>query len=229
MNIVIAYNKSWYERIVLHLQKKYSHVHFHHINNSDDLTITRLTDIQPKHIFFPHWSSYIDKEIYETFNCIIFHMTDLPFGRGGSPLQNLIARGIYETKISALKCVKELDAGPIYLKKPLSLHGNAEEIYLRASKIITDMISYIIEENPVPEKQHGDVVTFTRRKPEESNIHHLTSLEQVYDYIRMLDADGYPKAFIETDRFIFEFERAALKEDEIYADVRIKLKGDDNQ
>jgi len=28
-------------------------------------------------------------------------MTDLPFGRGGSPFQNLIARGIYDTKIIA--------------------------------------------------------------------------------------------------------------------------------
>ena len=56
-------------------------------------------------------------------------MTDLPFGRGGSPLQNLITRGISKTKISALRCNEEIDAGPIYLKRPLSLHGSAEEIY----------------------------------------------------------------------------------------------------
>ena len=47
-------------------------------------------------------------------------MTDLPYGRGGSPLQNLIVRGHKHTMISAIKCVKELDAGPIYLKKPLT-------------------------------------------------------------------------------------------------------------
>ena len=32
------------------------------------------------------------QEIHENYKCIIFHMTDLPFGRGGSPLQNLISR-----------------------------------------------------------------------------------------------------------------------------------------
>ena len=44
-------------------------------------------------------------------------MTDLPYGRGGSPLQNLIINGHKETMMSALRCVQELDAGPIYLKK----------------------------------------------------------------------------------------------------------------
>ncbi|MGG3804445.1 hypothetical protein [Metabacillus fastidiosus] len=67
-------------------------------------------------------------------------MTDLPFGRGGSLLQNLIVRGIYETKISAIKCVKELDAGQIYVKESLFLYGNVKEIYLRAFVKIEELI-----------------------------------------------------------------------------------------
>ena len=62
---------------------------------------------------------------------MIFHMTDVLYGRGGSPLQNFIIRGHKETKLTAMKCVKELDAGPVYLKEFLSLLGNAEEIYMR--------------------------------------------------------------------------------------------------
>ena len=53
-------------------------------------------------------------------------MTDLPFGRGGSPLENLILRGHTSTVISAIKCAPELDSGDIYLQKPLSLYGSAE-------------------------------------------------------------------------------------------------------
>jgi len=37
-------------------------------------------------------------------------MTDVPYGRGGSPLQNLIVRGHTETKLTALRCVRDLDA-----------------------------------------------------------------------------------------------------------------------
>ena len=48
------------------------------------------------------------------YDCVIFHMTDLPYGRGGSPLQNLIIRGYKKTNVVSNKCVGEVDAGPIY-------------------------------------------------------------------------------------------------------------------
>jgi methionyl-tRNA formyltransferase len=154
----------------------------------------------------------------------MFHMTDLPFGRGGSPLQNLIARGIYETQITAFRCEKELDTGPIYCKNPLFLYGTAEEIYMRAVDIIEDMIKWIIANQPEPVPQQGDGCYFPRRKPEEGNTAELKSLEQLYDYIRMLDAEGYPRAFLETKHFHLEFERASLKPDYIKADVIIRRK-----
>jgi len=55
-------------------------------------------------------------------------MTYMPYGRGGSPLQNLIVRGYRHTKLTALRMVEEFDAGPVYLKEDLCLEGNAEEI-----------------------------------------------------------------------------------------------------
>jgi methionyl-tRNA formyltransferase len=76
--------------------------------------------------------------------CVVFHMTDVPFGRGGSPLQNLIARGIYETRLSALRCEAEVDAGTVYLKRSLSLHGLGEEIFMRAADAMAPMISEIV-------------------------------------------------------------------------------------
>ena len=150
-------------------------------------------------------------------------MTDLPFGRGGSPLQNLIARGIDETKISALKCVEEIDAGPIYLKRPLSLHGAADEIYLRASKIIEEMIVEIIDDSLIPHSQTGDPVFFQRRKPEQGNLLEARSLEELFDLIRMLDAEGYPHAFININDKRLEFSRAKLSPDGILADVKISM------
>ncbi|HEE8995621.1 TPA: hypothetical protein R2H68_001640, partial [Campylobacter jejuni] len=93
--------------------------------------------INPKYIFFPHWSFIIPDEIYQNYECIVFHMSDLPFGRGGSPLQNLILQNIKKTKISALKVCKDLDAGDIYLKCKLDISKHsAQKIYKKASKII---------------------------------------------------------------------------------------------
>jgi len=151
-------------------------------------------------------------------------MTDLPFGRGGSPLQNLIERGIKQTKISAIKCVKELDAGDIYLKKDLDIsYGNAQEIYMRAGEIIAEMIDEIIKNNPKAIPQIGEIVEFKRRKPQQSNIKDLDDIKKIYDYIRMLDADGYPNAFLEHNNMRLEFKNARLNNGKIKAEVEIKV------
>jgi methionyl-tRNA formyltransferase len=197
---------------------------FFYISSPEQLTTELIDAIKPKIIFFPHWSSFINSNIHDKHECVIFHMTDLPYGRGGSPLQNLINNKIYDTQISALRCTKEVDAGPIYLKRPLSLFGTAEEIFIRSSEVIGEMIVEIIQKNLIPAEQEGIVTKFVRRIPEQGNLVDITTIEQAFDRIRMLDADGYPNAFIEFGSLKFEFSRASLKTDGIVADVKISIR-----
>lgn len=219
---VLASSRPWntYMAKVLASRSPYDFVLISHPN---DLTVEKLVSINPRFVFFPHWSHRIDSSIYERFECVIFHMTDLPFGRGGSPLQNLIARGIYETKMSALRCVEEMDAGSIYLKRPLSLYGSAEEVFLRASNVIEDMIVEMLEKQIEPVPQEGEPTVFKRRKPEEGDLLSAQSLEQVFDLIRMLDAEGYPSAFLNIGPLKLEFVRASRKSSHVLADVRISF------
>lgn len=219
---VLASNRRWNQGMVESLATR-TGCQFELISAPQELTAERLASVNPRYVFFPHWSHRIDAGIFKQFECIIFHMTDLPYGRGGSPLQNLIARGISETKISALRCVEEMDAGPIYLKRPLSLYGSAEEIFLRASKVIEGMIVEILHAQPDPVPQRGEPTVFKRRKPDQSNLVGATTLEEVFDRIRMLDADGYPPAFLEVGPFKLEFTRASQKTNQVVSDVRITL------
>jgi methionyl-tRNA formyltransferase len=152
-------------------------------------------------------------------------MTDLPYGRGGSPLQNLIEKGHSRTKISALKVTSGIDEGPIYFKKELSLLGTAEEIFIRANHIIRKMINEFVEGKLEPSDQQGEVTKFKRRTPQQGCLNNLSELDKVYDYIRMLDAEGYPPAYFQIDNFKLEFSRASLKANKsILADVRITKK-----
>lgn len=225
MRILICTIKDWN----IALAKKFiNYISLKHqcmlITRNDQFCKQDIIRFNPDYIFFPHWSYIIPEEIYNKYNCVIFHMTDLPYGRGGSPLQNLIANGIEHTKISAIKVEKELDAGPIYMKHPLYLYGTAEEIYMRASKIIfTQMIPEIINNNIIPVQQEGEIVTFKRRKPEDGRLRPDMSLETIFDYIRMLDAEGYPKSFIDYGNLKLSFSRASLKEGKIVADVEIEV------
>lgn len=225
-NIVVT-TKSWNTEQFERLSRE-APAQWHLITDKTELNYDHLRSLNPTYIFFPHWSWRIPKEVYEAFDCVVFHMTDVPFGRGGSPLQNLIERGFTETKLCAIQVTGELDAGPVFLRESLSLMGDAEEIFIRAAQLAFDMIRQIAIERPEPIPQQGIPKLFRRRRPEESRIPDDASLDRVFDWIRMLDAEGYPKAFIETNHFRIEFSRAGLRHGHVVADARITLRGDKN-
>ncbi len=222
-NYILVTNKSWYDTIYLNL-KRHIEGNWTRINTKEELTYNNLKEINSNWIFIPHWSDIIPTEIHTNFKCVVFHMTDLPYGRGGSPLQNLIEKGYKETVISAIKVEEGLDTGDVYLKYPLSLEGTAADIFKRAAAVIEKMIIEMIVTNPVPKKQEGEVVIFKRRKSDQSNIANLETLSEVYDFIRMLDCDGYPNAYIETKYFKLEFNKASINNNSIDAHVRITKK-----
>lgn len=220
-NYIVATLKPWNIRAYNEVIKDYPGA-WHLITDRSELTTEKVKAINPKFIFFPHWSHTVPNEILEMTTCVCFHETDLPYGRGGSPVQNLIALGHRETVVTALKMTDELDAGPIYLKEKLSLEGLAEEVFVRSAYIVADMIKTIITKNPRPTKQVGKPTFFNRRKPSQSKIPiEKANLVDLFDHIRMLDAEGYPKAYLEAGGFRFEISRPALKSGEILADVRI--------
>tara|TARA_B100000767_G_scaffold5260_1_gene4983 strand:+ start:7636 stop:8313 length:678 start_codon:yes stop_codon:yes gene_type:complete len=218
---VILSEKSWNSLLFreLSLQTKDDWVL---ISQKKDFNLKNLKKINPDKIFIPHWSYIISELIFNSYKCIVFHMTDLPYGRGGSPLQNLILLGHKNTKISALQVESGIDTGNIYLKKDLSLNGSAQDIYERANDVIRNMIVEIVKTKPVPIKQEGKPTLFKRRKPFMSNMDDVESLDEVYDFIRMLDADGYPHAFLETSNCKFEFRKVSKQNDNtLNAYVRI--------
>ncbi|WP_299439218.1 hypothetical protein [uncultured Rhodospira sp.] len=217
---VIASDRPWNAGLVERVSARCGKT-VHPITEKGALTPAHLEALAPRFVFFPHWSYKIPKAVFEAYPCVIFHMTDLPYGRGGSPLQNLIVRGHRETKITALRCVEAFDAGPVYMKRPLSLLGAAEEIFLRADRIIEDMIVEIVATEPVPVPQEGEPVVFRRRTPSDGNLAQATDLDGLYDMIRMLDAQGYPAAFVEVGPFRLDFTRAIRRCDGVVADVRI--------
>lgn len=220
MTCVIACSKLWRPDIAQRVQDQTGEDCIL-VSTPDLLSEGWLEQVKPRFVFFPHWSHLIPESVFLRWNCVIFHMTDLPFGRGGSPLQNLIARGFYETRISALQCVAALDAGPVYMKHPLSLHGTAQEIFLRATDVIEGMMIRMMREAPIAQAQQGEATVFKRRSRKDGDIAGLDSLARIHDWIRMLDADGYPPAYLEHGDWCFEFTRSSYRGDSVQADVRI--------
>ena len=221
---ILLSEKSWHDYMFAELSARSGET-WKRVRFKEEFTIDILTKFRPEKIFIPHWSFIISDEIWMNFDCVVFHMTDLPFGRGGSPLQNLILRGLKNTKISAIKVKEGIDTGDIYMKSDLDLSGTAKEIFTRSVPIVQRMISSIIDFEIAAIPQKGEVVQFIRRKPEQSKISSLSTVGEVYDYIRMLDCEGYPNAFLETSHFKYEFTNCVVSSDNsLEANVRITKK-----
>ena len=220
--LLLLSSRPWNNGLAQRLQDQLARP-VHTISSPAALSPEAVEKLDPEWIFVPHWSHLIPESIWGYWPTVIFHMTDLPYGRGGSPLQNLIQRGHSSTMLTALRCGADLDAGDVYLKEPLSLYGSAEEIFLRADALIEQMIQRIVSESTQPKPQQGEAVLFSRRKPAQSNLANCNAgdLDACYNQIRMLDAESYPHAFIEFNGMRLEFRRVSRRSDGLHADVRI--------
>lgn len=220
LNYIIACDKLWHV--------EYFTENRHRLRGSWSLATctadleSQAMKLNPRFIFFPHWSTVVPARVFEKYDCVAFHMTDVPFGRGGSPLQNLILRGYSETIISALKMEKIIDAGPVYLQRGLELSGSALDIFRRSAPICFDMMRQIQDEEMLPIAQKGHPTPFKRRLPSESKVSETVSIEEMYNFIRMLDAPNYPSAFILHGDLKIEFSKACIDEGNVlYAQVKV--------
>jgi len=190
------------------------------------LNVTEIKKIKPKRLFFIHWSKIISKSIYSNYECIQFHCSNLPKYRGGSPVQNQILSGKNKTKLSGFKVNGDIDGGDICVSKNLSLKGNANDIYKRIESISLKEIHKLTFKTKINyKKQIGKPSFYKRRTPSLSKIpSYLNKLEKIYNHIRMLDADTYPRSFLELKNFKIDFFKTKKKKNKIYGNFEIKKK-----
>ena len=211
MRIVICSSKSWFE-----LNPLTSNAHVvKYFKSEADLSIKALVDFNPDYVFFAHWNWTVKNEIHENFNCVVFHTAPLPYGRGGSPIQNLILEGFKETPVCAIKMITELDSGPIYASSNISLTGTLKDIFSRLNVAVNDLIIEITDYKPSAIPQRGEPHIFKRLTIKDNEIPIGLKLEKIYDRIRMLDHKDYPNAFITYDNIKIEFSSAKLVRDSI--------------
>lgn len=154
--IVICDSKGWFRENSK--SPKFLRLAVTYISEPADLTVSKLTEIGPDFVFFPHWSWKVPDQITSSFRCIVFHTAPLPKGRGGSPIQNLIKAGFSESPVNAIEMVSEIDGGPIYTNRVVSLSGSLDEILGRLAVVSQEMIVEICATNPLPRPQVGEPV-----------------------------------------------------------------------
>jgi methionyl-tRNA formyltransferase len=193
------------------------------VRTSDNLQLFDQ-DESFEYVFFPHYSKLVPSEFLSRFVCIGFHIGNLPFDKGGSPIQNKIIRGEYETFVNAFMLSEKLDEGDLISSLPINLEfGSVAEILDRTALIISKLVVSILKsERLVAQPQPHEPIRFRRLNPEDSRLPgDGLDLKALYDRIRMLDGLDYPQAFIEYGNFKIEFGKARLNENSIQTECVI--------
>lgn len=196
---------------------------FRKILRPEDLTPENLGSWDLDYIFFPYWNSKISSEVFDKWPCYVFHVAPLPYGRGGSPVQNLIRQGFKSAPLNAIRVHEELDAGPVLTSSEISLEGAASDIFSRVSLEIANQILSIISESLHEIEQSGEPTIFKRIRPADNEIKIGMSLEEIYDEIRMVDSPDYLPAFVRMGDLDIELYGAAMEEGQISGSFRIRL------
>ncbi len=177
------------------------------IQNNDEYNdkVLQYTDNYVDCIVLIGWSWIIRDDTLKRFFCVGMHPSDLPFYRGGSPIQHQIIDGIEHTQISLMTISADgIDIGDIWCKEEWDLRGQTMYEILKNLTVSTERLlqSFFYSfRTIVPLKQDISKGTFyKRRKPDESKVtwQQLSGmhLKDVYNLIRAL-GDPYPNIFIE--------------------------------
>lgn len=217
---IVASTLDWYQAVPK--PSIYDSPQFIRVASQDEFNSLDLETLSPEFIFFIHWNWIVPKNIFLKYRCIVFHTAPLPYGRGGSPIQNLILNKHVEAPVNAIEMVEELDGGAIYASKSISLSGTVEQIFSRVALVVVELIKIIISDCPIPQKQVGLPVYFKRLSRKDNVLSGNDDIRKIYDKIRMVDGLNYPKAFIDLGQNKIEFTDAKVVGDTVVAKAVFK-------
>lgn len=155
--------------------------------------VTRVAELEKlvgEFLFLLSCTEVVRPEVYLRFaRACVIHESDLPNGRGWSPLAWQILEGKNEIVISAITCAEQVDRGDILAQRTLRLDGTElyDEINRKRNHIRRQLIMDVIAKNPAPRAQAGEPSYYKRRYPADSELDPSRSIEDQFDLLRICD------------------------------------------
>lgn len=130
---------------------------------------------------------------------LVVHESDLPKGRGFSPLSWQILEGCNAIPICLLDMVEDVDAGPIVFKDYMNFDGHELFDELKAAqgqKTIELCLRFLSQPSePIGTPQTGDSSFYKRRTPIDSELDPNRTLADQFEQLRIVDNENYPAFF----------------------------------
>ena len=132
-------------------------------------------------------------------HALVIHASDLPQGRGWSPMIWDVLAGADQICVSLLNAEDEVDSGAIWQKRRFSLDGTEllAELNAKLFEIELELMDWALVscDQTQPEPQTGEPTFYPKRTPEAQEIDPLVPLADSFDLIRIADPERFPAYF----------------------------------
>lgn len=130
---------------------------------------------------------------------LVVHESDLPRGRGWSPVAWQVLEGASEIPVVLFAATAEPDAGDVYLRDCIVLDGTEllPEIRQRQGEKTVQLVLRFVEQWPglTPQAQAGEATSYPRRTRADDQLNPARPLAELFDRLRVADNDRYPAWF----------------------------------
>ena len=142
------------------------------------------------------------------FNLVV-HESNLPKGKGWSPLTWQVIEGKNRIPITLFEAVEKVDAGRIYLQSFIELTGKEllSEIKDLQGKMTIDLILKFLKNfhKIKGQDQKGDSTYYPKRGPIDSELDIDKSIKNQFNLLRVCDNERYPAFFkIDNKKYIIK-------------------------
>jgi methionyl-tRNA formyltransferase len=134
---------------------------------------------------------------------LVAHESDLPSGRGHSPLYWQILKSKKKIVTTLFECSKRMDSGPYYYKKKFNYAEDLlydeikEQQFLNSFELVIKFLNYYNKNKKAPssKKQNGKASYFKKLNKKDSEINIHKSLKSQFNRLRTTDNDNFPAFF----------------------------------
>jgi methionyl-tRNA formyltransferase len=148
----------------------------------------------------------LKKDVLDKYKSVIVaHPSDLPKGKGWSPLAWQILEGKNQIVVSLIEAAESVDSGNIYFQEVINLNGyelNDEIKEIQFNVTLSLVIKYV-ESFPMEGIKQIGVETFYPKFLKENNRLDINkSIHDQFNLFRIVDNENYP-AFFEIDGYTY--------------------------
>jgi methionyl-tRNA formyltransferase len=131
----------------------------------------------------------------------VVHESDLPQGKGWSPLTWQILEGKNRIPVTLLEAADRVDSGPIYNQHWIEFkeHELIDELRAEQAKATNALCHWFINNFPESAQQArnqiGEESFYKRRRPQDSALDPNKTIAEQFNLLRVVDNERYPAWF----------------------------------